>query len=114
VGPHRGNHADDYATFTDAPTSTSCSAGGAGTPERRSDVHRHFADSLRYACQVGATFWEELGAGEADLPGPQPESLFAPAQIAKRSEEWGSADVDARIGRSLAEFLDTAPQWLTV
>ena len=47
-------------------------------------------------------------------PVRSPSSFFAPAQIAKRSEAWGPADLDARIGRSLAEFLDPARQWLTV
>lgn len=85
----------------------------AGSAEVRSTIHRHFADSLRYSMQVGATHWEETG-GSSDLPGPKPEFFFAPGQIAKRSREWGAAELMTRIGTALTGFLDDAPNWLTV
>jgi hypothetical protein len=86
----------------------------AGSADVQSTIHHHFADSLRYSMQVGATHWEETGGGGSDLPGPKPEFFFAPGQIAKRSEEWGTAELMTRIGTALTSFIDDAPKWLTV
>lgn len=52
-------------------------------------VHRHFGDRVKASIGVGATHW---GAGRAprDLPGARPAFFFAPAQIAKRDQDWGA------------------------
>ena len=52
-------------------------------------VHRHFGDQVKASIGVGATHW---GAGRAprDLPGARPAFFFAPAQIAKRDQDWGA------------------------
>jgi hypothetical protein len=109
---------DQVATYDDIETldatTPSVVVDMAGDGRVQSRIHHHFTDGLRYASQVGATHWEDLDPGGAELPGPRPEFFFAPGQIAKRSEEWGPTELDARIGRALADFLETAPQWLTV
>lgn len=109
---------DEVVTYDDIETldatTPSVVVDMAGDGEVQSRIHHHFTDALRYASQVGATHWEDLGPGAPDLPGPKPEFFFAPGQIAKRSEDWGPAELDARLGRALADFLDTAPRWLTV
>src|SRR3990172_917804 len=51
-------------------------------------VHRHFGDELAYDCTIGATHWSAARTNER-LPGPKPEFFFAPAQIVKRSKDWG-------------------------
>ena len=52
-------------------------------------VHHHFGDQVKASIGVGATHW---GAGRApkDLPGARPAFFFAPAQIAKRDQDWGA------------------------
>ncbi len=61
----------------------------AGDGEVRQAVHTHFGDELAYSMAVGVTHWEELGAGEGELPGPTPTFFFAPDRVDKRSEDWG-------------------------
>ncbi len=58
----------------------------------RQAVHSHFGDDLVHSMAVGITHWEELGAGQGDLPGPAPAFFFAPSRVEKRSEDWGPAD----------------------
>ncbi|MBY0282534.1 MAG: DUF2855 family protein [Sphingomonas sp.] len=52
-------------------------------------VHQHFGDQVKASIGVGATHW---GAGRAPkgLPGARPAFFFAPAQIAKRDQDWGA------------------------
>lgn len=93
-----------------------------GSPAVRAAVHGRFADQLRYSCAVGVTDWAAFagagaGAGQA-LPGPRPVFFFAPAQIDKRSADWGPAGLQARIGEAWAAFVqrvaDPARPWLRV
>ncbi len=86
----------------------------AGSADLRSRIHRHFGDQLRYSCLVGATHWEDVGSGTEDLPGPKPEFFFAPTQVTKRGEEWGQGELMRRMGDAFGQFLETAPEWLTV
>ena len=85
----------------------------AGSASVRSAVHHHFGDQLRFSLTVGATHWEDSGGG-GTLPGPDPEFFFAPGQIAKRTADWGAAELNDRIARAFHRFLDITPDWLTV
>ncbi len=85
----------------------------AGDADVRSRLHHHFAASLRYSCQVGATHWEQTG-GQTDLPGPTPEFFFAPSQMQKRDQDWGPGELTARIGAAFGTFLDGTPRWLHI
>lgn len=76
-------------------------------------VHHHFGDQLKYDCTIGATHWSADRASE-DLPGPKPAFFFAPAQIGKRSQEWGSAVLSERIGEAWTRFCDASDTWLRV
>ena len=76
-------------------------------------VHRHFGDSLKYSCIVGATHWEG-GERAEDLPGAKPIFFFAPAQIVKRSQEWGPAGLQERLGSAWTRFRDASDKWLNV
>ncbi|MDX2380962.1 MAG: DUF2855 family protein [Acidimicrobiia bacterium] len=87
----------------------------AGDDGVRARIHRHFDGTLTHACQVGATHWEERdGDADVELPGPTPTFFFAPAQMAKRNDEWGPGVLMDRVGAALAVFLDGAPTWLRV
>jgi len=85
----------------------------AGNAELKSTLHHHFADQMKYSCSVGATHWQATGGG-GELPGAKPEFFFAPGQIAKRSEDWGPAGFQERIGAAWVAFRDSTDAWLTI
>jgi hypothetical protein len=76
-------------------------------------VHRHFGDQLAHDCTIGATHWSAPRASEG-LPGPKPEFFFAPAQIVKRSKEWGPQGLSERIAAAWTKFCDASDAWLHV
>jgi len=85
----------------------------AGNAEVKSALHHHFGDNMKYSCSVGMTHWDATkGAGK--LPGAKPEFFFAPGQIAKRTQDWGPAGLQERIGASWAAFRDASDSWLHV
>jgi hypothetical protein len=86
----------------------------AGNGELRSTIHHHFGNQLKYSCTVGATHWDAMAGGAGELPGPKPELFFAPGQIVKRTEEWGPAGLQERIGAAWVEFRDSTDVWLEV
>jgi NADPH:quinone reductase-like Zn-dependent oxidoreductase len=76
-------------------------------------VHRHFGDELKFDCAIGATHWSAARSSEA-LPGPKPEFFFAPAQIVKRSKEWGPQGLSQRIAAAWTKYCDASDAWLHV
>ena len=76
-------------------------------------VHRHFGDALRYDCTIGATHWS-AARSDAGLPGPKPEFFFAPAQIVKRSKDWGAQVLSERLAAAWTKFCDASDAWLHV
>jgi hypothetical protein len=81
------------AIDADAPAVLLDYAGSASLRER---LHRRLAAALRHSAVVGVTHHDDAG-GARDLPGPRPELFFAPAQYARRREQWGAAVVDERL-----------------
>jgi hypothetical protein len=78
----------------------------------RQAVHSHFGDELAYSMAVGITHWEELGAGQGDLPGPAPAFFFAPSRVEKRSEDWGPAGLEQRVAEAWHPFCEWTAGWL--
>ena len=85
----------------------------AGDGRVTAAVHHHLGERLVYDCAIGATHWSAERSSEA-LPGPKPEFFFAPAQIAKRSKDWGPAGFAQRIGGAWTKFCDASDAWLRV
>jgi hypothetical protein len=89
----------------------------SGSTEVRASVHRHFGDQLKYSCSVGGTHWDHLGGGKG-LPGPRPVLFFAPAQIKKRSADWGMGGLMQHIATAWLAFMEPVTRadkpWLTV
>ena len=79
-------------------------------------MHTRF-ENLAYSCSIGGTHVTQLGGGR-DLPGPKPTLFFAPAQVKKRSGDWGSAEFGRRAVAAWHAFADhvthPAAPWLTV
>jgi NADPH:quinone reductase-like Zn-dependent oxidoreductase len=76
-------------------------------------VHRHFGDDLKFDCTIGATHWTAERTNES-LPGAKPQFFFAPAQIVKRSKEWGPQVLSQRIAAAWTQFCDASDAWLHV
>jgi hypothetical protein len=76
-------------------------------------VHRRLGDRLRYDCTIGATHWS-AERGSEGLPGPKPEFFFAPAQIVKRSQDWGPQGLAERLAAAWTKFVDASDAWLHV
>jgi len=87
----------------------------AGDGDVRLAVHSHFGDDLAYSMTVGATHWEEIGAGAAaELPGPAPTFFFAPDRVVKRSEDWGAGKLARDVADGWHGFCDWTGGWLDV
>jgi Protein of unknown function (DUF2855) len=85
----------------------------AGNGPLRSALHRHFGANMKYSCAVGATHWDRR-AGGSRVPGPRPIRFFAPAQIEKRSADWGPNGVQDRFAIAWRTFLEPLAEWMKV
>jgi hypothetical protein len=84
----------------------------SGDGEVRQAVHSHFGDELVHSMAVGATHWEEMGAGQGDLAGPAPSFFFAPTRVVKRSEDWGRVGLESRVADAWHPFCEWIDGWL--
>jgi Protein of unknown function (DUF2855) len=88
----------------------------AGSGPLRQAIHTRFT-RLAYSCSIGGTHVDQL-AGGRDLPGPRPVLFFAPAQVKKRSAEWGAAEFNQRLVAAWhgfrAQVADPVAPWLVV
>jgi len=84
----------------------------AGDGEVRRAVHSHYGDRLVHSMTVGASHWEELGAGAGELPGPKPTFFFAPTRVVKRSADWGRDGLQARVAEAWHPFCEWTGGWL--
>jgi len=84
----------------------------SGDGSVRQAVHSHFGDELAHSMAVGITHWEEIGAGQGDLPGPAPAFFFAPTRVEKRSVDWGPAGLEQRVAEAWHPFCEWTAAWL--
>ena len=88
----------------------------AGSAPLRQAVHSRFGQ-LAYSCSIGGTHVADLG-GAKDLPGPRPTLFFAPAQVKKRSADWGPATFGQRLITAWHGFRSqvarATPPWVVV
>ncbi|MBK0391684.1 DUF2855 family protein [Ramlibacter algicola] len=87
----------------------------SGDAPFRRRLHERFQESLKHSAAVGATHVGHLG-GAKGLAGPPATLFFAPAQSAKRAEDWGGAGFQLRLVAGWQDFLGhvRAKQWLTL
>lgn len=87
-------------------------AGNQGTVAA---VHARLTDFLVHSMIVGDTHWDETPSLDgAPLPGPRPVFLFAPSQIAKRTEDWGSVELNRKVADAWSRFIAWVPSWLSL
>jgi hypothetical protein len=84
----------------------------AGDGEVRLAVHSHYGDELVHSMAVGASHWEDLGAGAGELPGPQPKIFFAPTRVSKRAADWGRSGLEGRVADAWHPFCEWTDGWL--
>lgn len=108
---HRVLTYDQIATLSNAQPVVYVDMSGNG--KVRSDLHHHFGDNMKYSCAVGGTHWEQREGG-AKLPGARPTLFFAPAQIKKRTEEWGPGGMAERLAAAWRQFLEPVAGWMRV
>lgn len=84
----------------------------SGDGDVRQAVHSHFGEKLVHSMAVGATHWEEMGAGAGELAGPTPAFFFAPDRVAKRASDWGRADLETRVADAWHPFCEWIDGWL--
>ncbi len=86
----------------------------AGNAALRLAIHTRFVN-LRFSSSIGGTHVEHLG-GAKDLPGARATLFFAPAQVKKRTEDWGAAVLGERLAQAwqafTAQVTDPAAPWL--
>lgn len=86
----------------------------AGNAALRLALHTRFVN-LRYSSSIGGTHVEHLGDAR-NLPGPRATLFFAPAQIKKRSDEWGASALNDRLLAGWQAFIeqvtDPVAPWL--
>lgn len=84
----------------------------SGNSPVQAQLHGHLK-GLVHSHVVGITHWQALAAPAA-LPGPQPESFFAPAHWEARAKEIGPAAFEAGLAESLNAFVETTRNWLVL
>lgn len=108
---------DDVVTYDDvaslATDDPAAYVDMAGNGALRTQLHRHFADSLVYSGRVGLTH-QDATEDDAPLPGAKPSWFFAPDQIRKRAREWGPGGIDTRFGAAWASFAPMLDRWIKV
>jgi hypothetical protein len=99
-----------------APDAPSIYVDFAGNAGFRKALHTH-CRGLKYSSSIGATHVSDMG-GAKDVPGPKATLFFAPAQIKKRSSEWGPQGLGQRLVLSWQAFIAQAAHpghpWLRV
>lgn len=76
-------------------------------------LHSALGDHLRHSAAVGISHWDKFNPAQ-DLPGVKPQFFFAPAQIAKRREDWAPGVVEKEITAAWQRIAATASDWMDV
>ncbi|MFT6674261.1 MAG: hypothetical protein ACJAVM_000432 [Sulfitobacter sp.] len=85
----------------------------AGNSALKAQLHERLADHLRHSAAVGLSHWDKFDQNQA-LAGPKPQFFFAPAQVAKRREDWGAGVIEKQISQAWKRVASEASTWLNV
>ena len=83
----------------------------AGNGRVKQAVHARLGDALKHSAAVGLSHWDKFEAGQT-LEGVKPQFFFAPAQIAKRREEWGPGVMEKRVSQAWKRLAENAADWI--
>ncbi len=85
----------------------------AGNGEVKAALHNHLRDNIKHSAAVGISHWDKFNPKQS-LPGAKPQFFFAPAQIAKRREDWGPGVIEKQINDAIKRIAQNANDWLEV
>ena len=86
----------------------------AGRRDVTARIHHHFGDLLGWSMIIGDTHWDGPPSADEHLPGPKPELLFAPVQIAKRRTQWGREGFETAVGAAWERCLATFASFIQI
>lgn len=78
-----------------------------------SSLHARLGDAMRFCSNVGITHWSEAGMGPGFIR-ERSAMFFAPAHIAKRTEEWGPGAFDEKAQAFFARASAASRDWLEI
>lgn len=102
-----------YDQIADVPRVASVFVDMAGNATVRQTIHSHLDDALKHSAAVGTSHWDKFRP-DLKLDGPRPQFFFAPAQIAKRREDWPPGVVEKRIAQAWKGLAADSADWLDV
>ena len=82
----------------------------AGNAEVKSRLHHRLQDHVKHSAAVGTSHWDKF-AQPQKMPGAKPRFFFAPAQIAKRREEWAPGVIEKKITQAWKRIAADASTW---
>lgn len=83
----------------------------SGNGSVKQQVHAVLGRQLKHSAAVGISHWDQFQP-QIELEGVKPEFFFAPAQIAKRREEWGPGVIEEEITKAWKRLASDAGTWL--
>lgn len=101
---------DDIAKIAKVPSVYVDMSGNAAV---KSALHDHLGAALKHSAAVGISHWDQFNPA-SEVSGVKPQFFFAPAQIAKRREEWGPGVIEGKITESWKRIAQTASDWVVL
>jgi len=97
-----------YDEIGNLPIADSVTVDFAGNADVLAKLHKHYSDTLKYSCLVGATHIEARsshGEDAGELPGPKPTLFFAPDHMVAIFKEHGPEGAAKLVAEAWHEFL---------
>lgn len=85
----------------------------AGNAQVKAALHTHLGGQLKHSAAVGISHWDQFNPKQ-EYSGIKPKFFFAPAQIAKRREEWGPGVIDRKVEEAFLRLATEASDWMDV
>lgn len=85
----------------------------SGNASVKAQVHSQLGAQLKHSSAVGISHWDQFRP-QAVVEGVKPQFFFAPAQIAKRREEWGPGVIEKQITQAWRRLAKDTSGWLDI
>ena len=102
-----------YDEIAQLPLRSSVYVDMSGNGAVKAQVHSRLGAHLKHSSAVGISHWDQFNP-QNEVEGVKPQFFFAPAQIAKRREEWGPGVMEKQITQAWKRLAADAGTWLDV
>ena len=102
-----------YDEIDQLPKNASVYVDMSGNGAVKAQVHSTLGAHLKHSSAVGISHWDQFNPQNA-VEVVKPQFFFAPAQIAKRREEWGPGVMEKQITQAWKRLETDAGSWLDV